>query len=632
MCGFVGFVNYGNKDLLSQATKIIAHRGPDNQSEYWDDGAHIGLGHRRLSIIDLSQESNQPFWNDNKNLVIVYNGEIFNYLEIREMLHKKGVSFRTKSDTEVLLKGFELLGESILEHLNGMFAFIIYNKKTREIFAARDHIGIKPFYYYKTEQGLICSSEIKSILTAVKSIQPDYRAISTPIHFQTAPETGFSGIKKLKPAELLRFKDKKLTTETYWRISAKTPDQSSFEDKKEALNSLLLDAVEKQMLSDVPVGVMLSGGLDSSLIGALMSKKTTKPINSFTIKIDQDDLKQQGIVDDSFYARQVAEDFGFNHNEINIKPNIIELLPKMVYHLEEILVDPAAINTYLISDMAKNSGISVLLSGIGADEIFAGYRIHKAMDSFNSMGAVINNPLVKNVSKVFRNVPESLPLVSTKYVRWFKKICFLLSLDVNKRHLLAKDAAFTPDVWQKAFTSDPDYFDLNYPKQELDLFKAYDVSYLNKLCLSDTNFYLPNHNLNYLDKSMMAASIEGRPPLIDKRIVEFAFRCKDEDKIRNGRQKYILKELSMDYLKPNIIDRPKAPFAAPLRSWLKKDLKEMVFDLVNKTTIENRGVYNFSYVEKVLIDHYRGVTDNSQVILRLLVTELWFQSFFDKKL
>ncbi len=632
MCGFVGFINFGNSDLLNHATKVVEHRGPDNQNVFWDSDSNSGLGHRRLSIIDLSEKSNQPFWNDDKTLVIAYNGEIFNYLELKEELNKKGISFHTNSDTEVLLKGYEYFGERILDRINGMFSFIIYNKITRKVFAARDHLGIKPFYYYQKNDYLIVASEIKSIISSLDRISPDYRALTTPIHFQTAPDTGFTGINKLYPGHAIVFESGKIKIKSYWEAKVEVDNIKSFAQKKEELDSLLLDSVDKQMLSDVPVGVMLSGGLDSSLIAALMRKKSSKEINSFTIKINQDDLKKQGIVDDSYYAKQVAEEFNFKHNEITIKPNIIDLLPKMVYHLEEILVDPASINTFLISDMAKKAGIPVLLSGIGADEIFGGYRIHKVMNAFENTGALLNNKIAKNLGNVFKYFPESVPFISKKYMRWFKKICFLLSQEKNKRHLFAKDAAFTEDVWKEAFKFNYNYFNLNYPLREVNLFKKTKGSYLNKICLSDTNFYLPNHNLNYLDKSMMAASIEGRPPLIDRRIVEFAFRCNNNDKINNGSQKHILKEVSKKYLKPNIIDRPKAPFAAPLRSWLKTDLKEMVYDLLTKENIDKRGVFNYNFVKKVLKNHYNGIHDNSQVILRLLITELWFNTFFDKKL
>ncbi|MTE26544.1 asparagine synthase (glutamine-hydrolyzing) [Winogradskyella ouciana] len=632
MCGYVGYVNFGNEELLNRATQVIAHRGPDNQSVFWDTNQRIGLGHRRLSIIDLSNQSNQPFWNEDKSLVIAYNGEIFNYLEIRKELQNKGFGFRTNSDTEVLLKGYEYFGESILNRLNGMFSFVIYNAKTKSFFAARDHLGIKPLYFYHNNQSLIVASEIKSIIASIDYVEPDYKALSTPIHFQTAPETGFKNIKKLEPGCSMLFKNGELKIKRFWQIEVNESDKKTFNEKVEELDGLLQDSVKKQMLSDVPIGVLLSGGLDSSLIAALMQKGTSKNVNSFTIKMGANDLKKQGIVDDSFYAKQVAEDFGFIHKEIHITPNIIELLPKMVYHLEEILVDPAAINTYLISDLAKQAGIPVLLSGIGADEIFGGYRIHRAMSAFNQWGPLINNKLVKRTSAIAKNTPESLFMIPKKYTRWFKKICFLLSIDQDRRHIFAKDAAFVPSEWKKAFTSDFNFYDLNYPSREVEIFRQQDAEYLNKLCLSDALLYLPNHNLNYLDKSMMAASIEGRPPLIDYRIVEFAFRCTSSDKINNGQQKYILKEVSKRYLKANIINRPKAPFAAPLRSWLKTDLKEMVFDLVTEKNIKKRGVYNYDYIEKILKQHYSDSADHSQFLFRLLMTELWFNTFFDNKI
>ncbi len=631
MCGFVGFFNFGNKDLLFEATSMIAHRGPDNQSVYWDKQNNSGLGHRRLSIIDLSESGNQPFWNDTKELAIIFNGEIFNYLELKEELYSLGVTFKSKTDTEVLLKGFEVYGKQILNKLNGMFAFVIYNAVTKEVFAARDHMGIKPFYYYHTNNILVVASEIKSITTGIKNIQPDLNAIATPMHFQTAPQTGFMGVEKLESGMYLKFKNNRLSVKKYWSIPVGNKTNKSLEEMTFDLDVLLNKAVKRQMISDVPVGVLLSGGLDSSLIASLMSKNTNTQINSFTIKINESDLKQQGIADDSFYAKKVADKYNFKHNEILIEPDIIDILPKMVYHQEEIIVDPAAINTYLISKMAKDSGIPVLLSGIGADEIFGGYRIHKALNTFNEYGIITNNLISRRTGQLLKHIPDYLPLPTKKHTRWLKKVSFLLSLSKDERHLFAKDAALMPNEHNELFKHKFSYNELNHIKKETELFQRNHIEYLDKICLSDASIYLPDHNLNYLDKAMMAASIEGRPPLIDYKIVEFAFSCKPEFKIYQGSQKHILKQVARNYLDNEIIDRPKVPFAAPLRSWIKNELKEMVFDLLTESRIKDRGVFNYAYVNKILYEHYKGIKDHAQLILRLIMTEIWFQTFFDRK-
>lgn len=631
MCGIVGFINYGSKELLIKATDSMNHRGPDNGSYFFDSEKRCGLGHRRLSIIDLSNEANQPFWSEDGNSAIVFNGEIFNFKEVKELLKNKGVSFRSESDTEVLLKGYNLLGEKILDLLNGMFSFIIFNKSNNQFFIARDRLGIKPLYYFNSGEQLIFASEIKAILRGGIAPQPDKEALITPIHYQSAPLTGFKDISKFAPAHYMicNSNGQVLKYERYWNLEVNENKTRSFEDRVEELDSLLNSSVQYQMVADVPVGIMLSGGLDSSLIAALMRNHTSKKISSFTIKISDSDLKKQGISNDSKYAEIVANKFGFNHNVLEIKPNIIELLPKMAFHLEEILIDPAAVNTYLISKLARESSIPVLLSGIGADEIFAGYRIHKALNRLNSGGILLNNPLIAKLSRAALHIPEGTQGNISKYLRWSKKIALLLSLNQNERHIFAKDSAITKSLHSQLFSGIYNFDSLYHIVKERELFNSQDSSYLNQICYVDSQSYLIDHNLNYLDKSMMAASIEGRPPLLDHRIVEFAFSLPSEYKINSIEQKHILKQSASKYLDAQILNRAKAPFAAPLRSWLKTDLKPMVFELITKQSVDSRGIYNFKAVDRILKEHYSHKSDHSQLIFRLLYTELWFSRFFD---
>ena len=541
------------------------------------------------------------------------------------------MNFRTKSDTEVLINGYKVYGENIIHQLNGMFSFVIYDLFTGNIFCARDHMGIKPFYYYHKNNSIIIASELKAIISALGYAEPDYSAIATPMHFQTAPNTGFKNIKKLLPGHTLSFENNNLKIKEYWSLKSFKPDTSNSKNYEQKLDELLNDSVSKQMISDVPVGVLLSGGIDSSLIAALMSKNTKQTITSFNIRITKKDLIEQGIVDDSVFAKQVANDFNFNHREIIIEPQIIDLLPKLIYHLEELTIDPAAINTFLISKAAKDSGITVLLSGIGADEIFSGYRIHHVLNQIEKYKMLTNNKTARRMASILSKLPIRNRFFPKKYVRWIKKIFYLISLENHTRHILGKDSSLSFSLHSRLFSKDFEYSSLNHIEREYNLFNdSHKYSYLNKLCLSDASIYLPDHNLQYLDKASMAAGIEVRPPLIDKRIVEFAFKLLDDQKIKRNIQKYLIKKVAKKYLKSNIINRPKAPFAAPLRSWLENDLKEMIFDTLNsKKTIE-RDIFNPQTVNIILDNHFKGQEDHSQLIFRLLMTEIWFSTFIDK--
>ena len=365
MCGIAGFINIGDRERLLSANNAIAHRGPDDAGIEWFETMRSGLGHRRLSIIDLSAAGHQPMCNDGGTLWITYNGEIYNYQSIREELRAKGFSFRSQSDTEVILKAYEVWGTDCLQKLNGMFAFAIFDTKNQRLFAARDRLGIKPFYYWQNNTSLIFSSEIKAILASgLVERSPDLQSLHTPTRFQVEPYTGFKGILKLPPGHLLIFEKGRLDISQYWDLAI-SENNPSDADAAGQLDSLLVDSVRLQMIADVPVGVFLSGGLDSSIVSALMAKNTTKTINSFTIKFSRVDQKFEKMPDDSAYAKKVAEHFGFHHHEFEISPDIEELLPKMVWHLDEPLADPAAINTYLISKAAREAGIIVLLNGVG---------------------------------------------------------------------------------------------------------------------------------------------------------------------------------------------------------------------------------------------------------------------------
>jgi asparagine synthase (glutamine-hydrolysing) len=610
-------------------TDAVAHRGPDDEGIEWFGDTRSGLGHRRLSILDLSPAGHQPMCNDSRTLWIVLNGEIYNFREIRRELEGKGVTFRSNSDTEVLVKAYEAWGGACLQKLNGMYAFIIYDTIKQEFFAARDRIGVKPLYYAETKEGLVAASEIKAILaTGLVEKRPDYVALHTPTRFQISPSTAFEGIKKLPPGHLLRFSGGMLTIKKYWEVIP-TEDFAGGElHAKETLDSLLRDAVRLQMIADVPVGVFLSGGLDSSIISALMRKNTNGDIHAFTIKFSQADQKFEKMPDDSFFAHKVADQFQLRHHALEIHADISELLPKLVWHLDEPLADPAAINTYLISQAARELGITVLLNGMGGDEIFGGYRKQLAClhaDTYQAFVPVVLRSLIEGIVD---RIPVATSTRGLKTIRWSKRFLSFASLPRAERFMMA-DLSLSRELYQRCFTNGISYDDTLYYQRQTEVFGRDSVSYLTNMCLSDTKYFLAEHNLLYSDKAAMAVGVEGRPPLTDHRIVEFLFTLPPKFRIRGGTQKYLLKQVAGQYLQHEIVHRPKAPFGAPLRSWVKGPLAPMVNDVLSEESVKRRGLYNPSFVSALIKQDRDGMEDNGLMIWTLLTNEIWFRTFFN---
>ncbi len=630
MCGIVGIIHGGNHEALSRMVYVQQHRGPDDEGIQWWDDLRTGMGHRRLSILDLSPLGHQPMSNDSGNLWITYNGEVYNYQEIRKELLNKGYRFKSQSDTEVVLKAYEAWGEKCLEKFNGMFAFAIYDTRSRKLFAARDRIGIKPFYYYHKDETLVFASEIKAILaSSLVEKRPDYYALHTPTRFQISPYTGFENILKLPPAHYLVFKDDRLTVTPYWEIKAREDEGVSERKVREQLDALLQDAVRLQMIADVPVGVFLSGGLDSSLISAGMRQNTYQDIHSFTIKFSEADQKFEKIVEDHRYARQVAEQLDFRYHEFEIKPDLAELLPKLVWHLDEPLADPAAINTYLISKAARDLGIVVLLNGMGGDEIFGGYRKQLACLQADLYQSLVPGILRTWIEKIFDHIPVATSTRGLKTFRWSKRFFSFASLPQMERYLTS-DLSLSQGEYHRLFLNGPRYKETYFYQSQKEVFNLKGISYLTKMCLNDTKVFLPEHNLTYSDKAAMAAGIESRPPLTDHRIVEFMFSLPPKYRIRGYTQKYLLKKVAEKYLPKHIVHRPKAPFGSPLRSWIRGPLSTLVRELLSEESLKARGLYNPRYVSELIEKDRRGLEDNAHILWTLLTCEIWFRTFFGK--
>lgn len=627
MCGIAGLINCGNERLLHKMIELIAHRGPDNAGIKWFDEINSGLGHRRLSIIDLTPAGHQPMCNERGNLWITYNGELYNYKEIRNELINIGYKFRSQSDTEVILIAYEEWAENCLNKFNGMFAFAIYDTKSRILFAARDRIGIKPFYYYCKNGIFIFASEIKAILaSSLIEKEPDYYALYTPTRYQISPLTGFKNINKLPPGHFLCYGNGNLKIRKYWDIKATDENHLNENEMIFKLDSLLNQAVRMQMIADVPVGVFLSGGIDSSIISALMKKQTSHDIHAFTIRFSDSDQKYEKMPDDSFYAREVAKKVGLNYHEFEIKPDVKELLPKMVWHLDEPLSDPATINTYIMSKAARELGIIVLLNGMGGDEIFGGYRKQFACLKAGIYQALIPGFFREIIEKTLNYIPVATNKQGLKWFRWAKRFLSFASLPEYERYL-ASDLSLGRNQYYKLFRN-ANYMDTYYYISQKDFFEQENISYLSKMCLCDTKIFLPEHNLTYSDKASMAASVETRPPLTDHNIVEFMFNLNPKYKINRNVQKYLLRKVSEKYLPKNIVYRPKAPFGAPLRSWIRGQLKELVDDLISDNNLKARGIYNPNFVRKLIENDRKGLEDNALVIWTLLTNEIWFRTFF----
>lgn len=638
MCGILTYVNLDgypiDPEIFASMLRIMEHRGPnDRGAEHLAGSPCVSLGHCRLSIIDLSPAGHQPMTNSDKTVWVVFNGEIYNYRDIRSDLEQRGYPFASNSDTEVLLHAYQEWGECCLEKLNGMFAFAIWDSIKGELFVARDRLGIKPVYYHHKGNTLLVASEIKSILASDQySADPDWVALCTPWHYQISPATGFRDIVKLEPGQFMRFSEKGLQVSRYWDIA---PAEVTLKegDAVATLNDLVKDAIRLQMIADVPVGAFLSGGLDSSLIVAHMAKLTANPVRTFTIRFTDADQKFEASIDDSQYAREVAALFNCDHQEITIEPDIVSLLPKMIWHLDEPLADPAAINTYLISKAAREAGVTVLLNGMGGDEVFGGYRKHLACLLADHYNRTLPESLRTQIFSAISALPVANAHRGFKYLRWLKHFSNMASRPADVRFMAADFSAVTPELHPRLFNGTREsYRYLEHPSvtARCVYLSRIDLSYLTRMCLDDTKHFLPDHNLTYSDKATMAASVEGRPPLIDHRIVEFMFSLPPQYRIRGWKQKHLLKKSAEGLLPDRIINRPKAPFGAPLRSWIRRDLQEMVDDVLSFSALRNRGLFNAKTVRQLIESDRKGQEDNAMLIWSILTREMWFRTFIDR--
>jgi asparagine synthase (glutamine-hydrolysing) len=628
MCSIAGMINCGDRGTLAKMSAFMRHRGPDGSDDAWFDEHCIGLAHNRLSIIDLSSGGSQPMASADRRHWIVFNGEIYNYRELRRELECRGHTFRSMSDTEVLLTGLIEWGERCLNRLDGMFAFAWMDRVSGRVFAARDHLGIKPFYYAEAAGGLVFASEIKALLQCpFLAVERDEAAVRNPSRFLLSPDTGFTGIKKLPPAHHLVYDNGKTEIRPYWRIEP-TEQLSNEPEASGTIGALIERAVAMQMISDRPIGTFLSGGLDSSLVSALMRKQSSGPIDAFTITFSSKDKKFEQASDDSVYARKVADYLGFRLHEFEIEPDITELLPLMVWHMDEPLSDPAAINTYLISRAARDLGIIVLLNGVGGDEVFGGYRKYLACLRAGTYRRMCPAPLRRAVRQMARRLPVATSTRGLVPLRTLKRFLSYADLPEVQRYL-ASDLSLSPEGYGQLYNG-ADYFQSPFWTRQRATLENTSLAYLTRMCLNDTLTFLPEHNLTYSDKAAMAASIETRPPLVSKDVVSAMFRVSPHLRIHRGVQKYLLKRIGEKYLPRDVVYRPKASFSSPLRAWIRGPLRGLVDSLLGERQVRERGIYDPATVRRMIAEDRSGREDRSMWIWTMLTVEIWHRTFLDR--
>lgn len=602
----------------------MSHRGPDDcgsETFAFNNRTQGFLGHKRLSIIDLSPLGHQPMCDDEEKVWITYNGEIYNFLELKDKLIKKGYSFKSRTDTEVLIYLYKEYGTKMLEYLNGIFAFAILDLKKELIFAARDHFGIKPFYYYYDKDYFIFASEIKAIL-AFKGVNAKLNPNNLFNYFvflySPAPDTAFEHIKKLEPGCYMIFalNRQELKINRWWKWNEFLENTLDLTESEsiEKLEETLLQVMERQVISDVPVGFFLSGGLDSSTI-LTFYKEIFKKNNPQCFCIS---FKQKSSIDtnanDVHYARKVAAFKGATLEQIEVEPDIVKLLPEVVYYLDEPQGDPAIINVKLIAAIAREKGFKVLLSGAGGDDIFTGYRRHQ-LAYLRNLFDFIPSSFTTLINEFCNKVP-----INSLFMRRARKFLELFSLDIKESIIQSFD--WMPSNYRNSLFKDISYYSNPLAPRLESVSKSLDP--VHQILYLESLGFLPDHNLNYTDKMGMAEGVEIRVPLLDRELAEFVGRLPSRIKIKKGQTKYILKRVMENYLPRDIVYRPKVGFMAPLREWIRGDLKP----LINDYLLESPPEYlNPESVRALVKDNEEGRVDGAYTIYQLLVTRIWMERF-----
>lgn len=622
MCGIAGIINTvtppSSIDMATMLSNIV-YRGPDDSGEICFSEEGVALGHRRLSILDLSDAGRQPMAGANQRYWLVFNGEIYNYVEIRKELEQLGHQFYSHSDSEVLLKAYQQWGASCLEQFMGMYAFAIWDREKRELFAARDRLGIKPFYYRETAHGLLFASEIKSILAVQREPNAVERTlIDAYMDFGYVPgeETLHKGIKRLLPGHTLVWRDNKTIISKYWDFGFAKQTTESIQVAAAHIQQLLRDSIALHLRSDVPVGVFLSGGLDSSAVVSLLSADTRNEIKTFSVAYDFGPN-----YDETPYARQVARAFSTDHHEIRVTPQqFLDFIPGYIWHMDEPVTEAAAISLYYVSKLAREH-VVVCLSGEGSDELFAGYDFY------------IYNLIIEKLRQgIGPSFFETLHQIIPRLKRFSKiqKYLELASLPLEKRYqgISSYERAKKDSLYTKEYKKSVVRGNSNLQSFIDNLFagsQSWDP--LSRMLYFDTKTWLVDDLLIKADRMSMATSIELRVPFLDHRIVEYAASLPADYKIRGKNTKYILKQAFANQLPKEILQRRKMGFPTPLEIMFRGELFDYAYEILLSQQARERGYFDRKAVEHLLLAHKNGKASNHREIWQLVVLEEWHRRF-----
>lgn len=626
MCGIAGcYQQADGRKLADVMTDRIAHRGPDAGGvwSHEDERVSLHLGHRRLSIIDLSTAADQPLRKG--SLTLIYNGELYNYRELRIELQAVGAAFVTSSDTEVVLEAWRHWGAAALSRFRGMFAFALADIETGELVLARDPLGIKPLFYLERGDGVVFASELKAILAALGTelrIEPGALVASMLYYWVPEQRCAIQGVHKLPAGSFARLRPgAKPEVKQYWRVQDAAAEAAT--RPAAALKSVIEESIKAHLVADVPVSSFLSGGLDSSII-TVLAHQDSSAVDAYTITFRPEDQKLEAMPDDAVYARKVAARFGIDLHEIEISPDIAEMLPRMVDILDEPIGDPAAINTMLMCEAARERGVKVILSGMGADELFGGYRKHLAClmaSRYHRLPGAVRWPARLAVN----SLPVSIGGRGLRYPRWAKRFMTFAELPEEARfrrsYTLYDPEGLTALVGPELGGQVADVIDEHaaiYNDNALD-------DEVNRMCLADARLFMAGLNLTYTDRASMAASVEVRTPFVDKIVAEAAFTIAGADKIRGRVQKAALKDAAENWLPHDIVHRPKASFGAPLRAWVRNDLRELINDVLVGGELVQAGMLRKEPLLQLIADERAGREDYAKQIWQLLSMELWYR-------
>ncbi len=631
MCGICGILHYDPSrpvasELMQRMNQALHHRGPDD-SGVWIKG-NVGLGHSRLSIIDLSPLGHQPMANEDGTVWIIFNGEIYNFPELRDELLKKGHTFRSRTDTEVIIHLWETEGERCVERLQGMFAFAIWDDNRQTLFLARDRMGKKPLFYASLADRFLFGSEIKAILQDPEfRPEPDIEAIHHYLAYQSVPSpySAFKGIRKLPPAHSLLVKNGQERPRRYWKLSYRNQlrgkGETSLAALQEEIIARLREAIRIRLMSDVPLGAFLSGGIDSSIVVALMAGLMDQPVKTFSIGFAEDEYNELP------YARLVAERYGTEHHEFMVTPDAKAIFPELIWYYNEPFADSSAIPTYYVSKMARQY-VTVVLTGDGGDESFAGYPRYQNQAEFT-----LKQDFPSFLSRYLRPGIELRNFIGRG--GWWSDLMRLKDLTQERLLYYYRITHFHEGYQAQLYT--PEFFERLNGGYTVDLmlekYRESDASdFLDSTMNVDLGLYLPDTLMTKTDIAGMTHSLEARMPFLDHHFLEFAATIPSTLKLKDGViSKYILKKAVEPYLPEDVIHRKKMGFGVPIDYWFRNELKEMVYDTLLGHRALERGYFRREYVENMLARHQAGETWQ-YLIWNLLMLELWHQMFIDKTL